>query len=177
MLLLTLNLTMPNPPAAVSAVGGAAVKLRPFTAGPQTVMPIAGEDDLALLVPADEPISAGAPPLRPGLVEEMTLTPAAVRRMHDSAGYTVSARMDNIPGAGGRARFKVRWKGMNKSERDSVIGFLRSVTQVGGTWRSFDVELDGPGLGVTRVRPIAAFRDTWAMMTGYSVEVDVEEVF
>ncbi len=155
----------------------AAVKLRGFCVGPQTITPLVGEDDLALLVPADEPISVGAPPVAPDLVSDISFVDAGAVRMRDSAGYVVSWARDVIAG---RPRFTVSWTGLTKTERDLVIEFLRGVeitTQVAGGRNAFDIELDGESSGVTKVRPVEKFRDSWEHMTAYKVSVAVEEVW
>ena len=178
MVLLTLNLTSLDPAAAIATAAQAAVKLRLFLRGPQAVVITAGEDDLALLIPSDEPISVGPPPIAPALIEELSLSDDAgggVRTVPDSAGYIVS-----MPLAGGyRPRFSVRWQGLTFSERNLVLEFLRGVdftSQVAGGRSAFDVELDGPGSGVTKVRPVEPFSDTWETKTAYTIEVKVEEI-
>lgn len=168
-----------SPPAvAVIPPALAAVKLRPFTMSPQTLTPTAGVDNLAILVPTGEPLSVGAPPVRPGLVAGVGFSPdGAGRVMNDSAGYAVSSPLD-VKGSR-RPLFDVEWDGVTLAERNLVVAFLQGLdlpTQVGHERSAFDVELDGPGSGVTHLRPIEPFIDEWMAMAAYRVKVRCEQV-
>lgn len=176
MLLLTLNLEPGSPAAAVAIAAKAAVKLKAFTMPAQEVEITAGEDDLALLIPSVEPLSVGFPPVRPKLVAEISFD-AGTRIVEDSAGYVTGMPLD-VSGAY-RPRFKVQWVGLTLAERNQVRAFLGNgdiASCVCHTRNAFDVELDGPGSGATKLRPVEAFRDVWEGKPAYGIEVLCEQV-
>jgi hypothetical protein len=180
MLLFTLNLEISPGDAAdsIDVPAKTAVKLSRFLVPPQTVNPVAGVDDLAFLVPVDEPLSVGAPPVTPSLVSDLSFdAEGLVRVMGDSAGYLTGAPLD----IGGIARplFRVEWDGELLSDRNLVIEFLRGLevgTQVGHERNAFDIELDGPGSGITKVRPVEPFLDEQMGMKAYRISVLCEQV-
>lgn len=125
-----------------------------------------GTDDFLALAPLFEPLSAGAPPHAPALVQRLTVIDP-VRRMVTASGHVVTCPLaaGAVRGAGSewkgrRARFEVRWSNLTRAERDDLIAFFRDEVIVGpeGGVFAFDLSVDGDGIttagGVSAVVPV-----------------------
>lgn len=146
-----------------------AVQLAPWTTGPNTITPTAGEGGLAILIPIAEPLSVGAPPLAPVLVRRLAVG-YPVRRVQVRSGEIAALALDTKP----RPRFSVLWDGLEKSDRDLLLAWIKGDLE--GTRFAFDLAVDGTEEVVT-VRPVADALDEWRNKAAYAVSMDVEEVF
>lgn len=125
-------------------------KLAGFLESPGGVTITPGVDGFAALVPLAEPLSAGAPPVRPALLDGVMAGMRPARITADGAGYTGTAALATHR----RPRLTVRWSGLTGAERVLLEGFFRA--DVGGTLASFDLEPDGEDAAdVVQVRPLA----------------------
>lgn len=143
-----------------------AVQLRPFRGGTDSVT--LDSDQLAL-VPVAEAISVGEPPVTPTSVGPLTVG-RPVRSSRSVSGVAVTAPLDVAP----RPRFGVRWGGIDKTERDALLAFLRDDAQDGAF--GFDLRPDGSGSDVMSVRALAPARDGEDGEGSYTVDLEVEEL-
>lgn len=149
---------------------GPAARLRPFISGPNTVTPTAGANNLALLIPAAEPLSVGLPPVQPVLGRRISV-PYRVRRVGVRSGQTAALALDVAP----RPRFQVVWDGLVKADRDALLAWIAE--ELEGTRFAFDLEVEGPGSTPVTVRPVADALDEWMDKAAYRISLEVEEVF
>jgi hypothetical protein len=134
------------------------VRLGPFKTGQEPLTPVPGEDGLVLLVPVDEPLSAGAPPVAPDLVQgvEPGWDDLVVQRRVRS-GEMVSFPVATAP----RPRWRISWTTLVASERAALVAFLRDEVASDGTAggvQGFTVYPDGEGsagAASVTVRPLA----------------------
>jgi hypothetical protein len=167
--------TLAGPPAAPAEAltgVGAAVRLKPFFSGADPLVLTAGEDGLAFLIPAAEPLSAGAPPVPPVLLQGLS-TQHNGRVMPTRSGQVATTSLQTMP----RPTVTVKWDGLTLTERASVLSFLRDTCGAGVL--AFDLEPDGPGSGAVKVRQVGpeSLEDVWESRPAYSVTVQCEEVF
>ena len=153
------------------------IQLEGWVTGPETVdlFEGAGAEDFVALIPADEPIAAGAgfPPVTPDLVTAIEV-PTRVRSVSCRSGERQTSPAETKP----RARFEVRWTGLTLAERDELVAWFRDEVQ--GRLLAFWIEPDAPepaGSGVVAVRPIAEPAYTWQTKAAHDCAVQVEEVF
>jgi hypothetical protein len=159
----------------------AGVRLREFALGQDPVAPTAGEDGFAALVPVDEPLSAGPPPVAPILVrraEDLW----AVRGVRCGSGHLVTSGLASHP----RPRWSVGWTGLTLAQRELLWAFLVQDADgvccgAQGGLRAMDIRIDGAGSSIVPVRPVGPVTEdhfTAAADGSYSVgEVLCEEVF
>lgn len=155
-------------------MSGPAVPILPWFSGPEptTLTPGSGSGPTLWypLIPTAEPASAGAPPIRPNLT-------AGLARGHPSrkvavrAGYDALGPIDTAP----RPTCRVTWGPLSKANRNTLLEWLRDDV-VDGQF-AMTIEVDGPGEGSVKLRPIAEPVDTHIGRQVYRIEVDCEEVF
>jgi hypothetical protein len=155
-----------------------AIQLADFAAGPETVDPLA-DATFRALVPVAEPISAGAPPVLPSLVDRIqAVWPVSRRRTR--SGWLITAPTATRP----RPRFTLTWPGLTQEEADALLEFLE--VDVGRTRFAMTVQVDGPlagSAGAITVRPLAPVgRELVHRIAGtdglYAIgPLEVEEVF
>ncbi len=134
-----------------SDVGGAtaAIEIEPGVGG-----------DLVAIAPLAEPLSAGAPPVTPALVEQASLArPEGLRSVRAGSGQLITAALATA----GRARFSVRWGSLTEAEADSLRDFFELELLAGGgdgAVLAFEIEPDGPGggVGTVKVRALGPLR-------------------
>lgn len=152
-------------------MSGAAIKFRDWKRGTDPVTPTPGVDNFAACMPITEPLTSGPPPLAPDLVEGIESGWLLWRRGCRS-GQVVSGPLATAT----RPRWRVKWTGVTKAERNSLFEFLRDTC--GDGLFAWDLEVDGAGQGeMAVVRALGPAAGTWVNKPGYSVEVEVEEVF
>lgn len=93
-------------------------------------------DGMSLLVPADEPLSAGLIPVRPSLVTSV-VRPYPQRMIRCSTGHPITAPLATKP----RPLYSLQWVGINRDERDALLVFFRDKLE--GIRYGFDLETDG----------------------------------
>ncbi|MFZ2875480.1 MAG: hypothetical protein WAZ94_13485 [Phycisphaerales bacterium] len=154
-----------------------AVQFRPWRTGANGTAPVAGDGGFQPLVPIDEPLSVGAPPVTPALVAAMNYTDPTHRTAVRS-GWVRTRPAGGSP----RPTFRVSWRGLSKTERDSLLDWFAGTVR--WTLLAFDVEVDGPGTGAVRVRAVVTPVDRLVARAGdgdtdgvYEIDVDVEEVW
>lgn len=159
----------------------ARAQLRDFETGSDPVTLVAGEDDLELLVPLSEPLSVGAPPVRPSLVRRIEIPGgASIRR---SVGGHPKVR--DREGAS-RPQYEISWGALTQAEHDTLRDWLDNTLNL--TEFAFEVNLDDDdetemGYEPTRVifvgKPSDRLRGPHPGVGGgvYAVEGTVEEVF
>ena len=145
-----------------------AVQYKPFLLGTQDpIVPgdggDAGAEDLALLVPPVEMLSAGFPPVPPAFVTKVQ-TSSGVRRVATASGHAVTSALATTRG---RSQFDVGWGLLTADRRDALIAFLRDEVVLdvdGGSQGSvyaMTVEVDGPGTDSAAKLRIAAVPTGW----------------
>lgn len=147
----------------------AGARLKPFTTGTETVAITPGETGTYPIVGA-EPATVGAPPVTPSLVAGLSVR-LATRVLRSRSGHVCTSAVETA----GRPRARVVWAGLTRSQRDSLIAWIRGTLR--GPLNAFLIEPDGPGSGTVRVRMVGDPTDTWVNRNGWSVESAVEEVF
>jgi len=135
--------------------------------------------DFLALVPIDEPLSVGPPPVLPALVRRLSLG-FAVRSIAVRAGYRVTSPLATTH----RTRYAVAWPALDDQERADLLAFFRDevhADSLGGGRVGFDLEPDGPGSGVVVVRPLAAVEHTllaFGSVGAHGVsEIECEELY
>lgn len=147
------------------------VKLGPLATGQETLTPSAGQDGLKLLVPVDEPLSVGAPPVAPSFVRRAS-SPHRVRSVATRSGHRATCPRDTAP----RVTFEVGWIGLSASERTSLRSWLAGMLRH-GVW-GFDLKPDGSAGSTVVVRPTGPVAESWRGETAFDLErVTCEEVY
>lgn len=140
----------------------AAIRFRDWQPPADTVTPLT-----PWLLPADEPVSVGEPPVAPTLVSVLRVG-LPRRSVRCASGWRITAPLDLVA----RPRMTVTWDGVTKADRDAVLAFLRD--EVGHRAGAFGVRLDGPASELTTVRPLEDARDEWIHKHAYRVTIEVE---
>lgn len=124
------------------------------------------------LVPAAEPQSAGFPPVSTYHV----VTASAgrrVRSLRSVSGQLIRAPISNSR----RAIYSVGWSHIDRSEDRLLREFFGSAG-VAGTQFCFEVEVDGPGSDVLRLRPLDLVAFELVNVGVYRIpDFNCEEVF
>ena len=152
-----------------------AIRFMPWKAGPDPATPTDGVDGLTLLLPVSEPVSVGAPPVRPDLVR--TFAPGWESPI---AKRTVSGHIVTRPACTAqRPTYRVAWTAIGQEDRDALLAWWTGT--LGGTELSWNLEPDGADNGVVKVRFTSAMRETHVTRRRavhvYTLEGDVEETF
>lgn len=150
-----------------------AVQLGPMLAPATTGVtpPVDGDDDFAALVPIDEPLSAGEPPIAPALIVSASKQYPA-RIMRSVAGYPHSAPL----GTDARATGTLQWNEIDGGARGDVLDWLASVTGGANGAAGITVRPDGPEGPELIVRPTAEPVTTQTARDVFTVTLAVEVV-
>jgi len=151
-------------------MSGPTVPILPWMTGPDPTTLTPGADSWYPLIPTTETASAGAPPVRPNLIEAVARQYPA-RKVAVRAGYDSIAPIDTVP----RPKCRVIWGALTKTDRDTLLEWLRDNVMDGQF--AMTIEVDGPSEGSTKLRPIAPPVDRHIGRLAYRIEVDCEEVF
>lgn len=151
-----------------------AVQLRPFEHAVQPVYPDGprgGVDDLLQLVPIEEGVTYGEPPVMPVLVRRVEHD-AHVRRVMSVAGTAITCPLRSAA----RVRYAVTWPVMSQSERDAFLVWLREEVQF--TRNAWPLRIEGDDqVETTPVRLLDVAPIVEASRIHESVTMTVEQVF
>lgn len=145
-----------------------AVKLRQFLGGQETLALTPGQDDLELLIPGQETLSAGLCPVRPSLVSAVDAPEPSVRSRVRSGQVKTLRTATKV-----RGELDVSWT-VDRTDRDTLWAFFRD--EVGHQLRPFFVDLDIDA-NLVALRPLAPPQFTWETQAGYSITCRCEEMF
>ena len=148
-----------------------AVKVSDWKQGAEALTLTPGEDDLALLLPAAEPVSVGEPPYAPDLVARLS-TGHRVRLARCRSGELISHSL----GTKARPVLTLAWSGLTLAERDTLTDWFRDTVQ--GTRNAFTIRPDGPDTTTVNVRLLTDMTSSWRSRPAYDIlDVAVEEIF
>lgn len=146
----------------------AAVKLRQFLGGSESLALAPGQDGLELLIPGSETLSAGLCPVAPSMTLAVDLgEPIAMVRVR--SGQTKTQRVATKR----RGEVELRWT-VPEADRNALLAFFRD--EVGQHLRPFFADLDIDG-SLSRLRPLSPPQFSWDTMAGHTITVRCEEIF
>lgn len=146
----------------------AAVKLRQFLGGSESLTLTPGQDDLELLIPGSETLSAGVCPVPPSLVLAVDVSePAATAPVRSGQLKTQRTATKR------RGQIELRWT-VDETDRNTLVAFFRD--EVGQHLRPFFVDLDLDG-NLSRLRPLAPPQFSWDSKAGHTITASCEEIF
>lgn len=153
-----------------------ATQLGPWLAPQEETTLSVGVDGLALLIPGSEPLSAGAVPINPDLIDGLSSSLPS-RRVRSRAGYDQTSPAETKQ----RPEVRVSWTGLTRAQRDTLMTFLR-VDCKGGEL-AFSAKVDGSDAATSRAfRMLEDPADEWVARDKsadgvYVVTVRCEQVF
>lgn len=146
-----------------------AVKFGSWATGADPVLPTAGVDGLAMLVPVAEPVSVGEPPVAPALTASMAVDWPVVTK--PVRGWDVTRAAETAL----RPRWRVFWPTLTKAERDLMLAWL--LDDVGHGLLAWDLTVDGPEAATVKVRFVGPVSETTRGKGVWSMGGEVEEVW
>ncbi|MEO1277596.1 MAG: hypothetical protein AAFV77_01385 [Planctomycetota bacterium] len=149
-------------------MSGAAISLRQFLGGAESLLLTPGTDGLELLIPGQETISAGVCPIVPSLITAVEVRePTAQTRVR--SGQLKTSRVFTKR----RGGLSIRWT-LDSTELDTLREFFRD--QVGQHLRPFFVAPDVDA-NLVAVRPLAPPQESWDSKPGHTITASCEEMF
>lgn len=142
----------PLPEHRMPTTAASAAPLGAWLTPAETVEIVQGEDNLAVLAPVLEPLSAGEPPFDP-LVESITLG-ERVARKPVASGQVITHAGDTAP----RRGLRLRWSGLTQSQAETLAAWLNDEMHAGAL--AMTVYPDGRGAAAKAARATGAARFT-----------------